>query len=360
MNTGLERILMSDDCVMESLNSMRLAQPSKDRLHYYDIVMEGSTEANAILLQKLYTDIISKSNVDFGSIPDSKGNLTKCKEYPIMEQAMDRLNRLFEGTASDELKLMNQLNDMIISCRKDFEFGYSFDIEILKVTYCTAVMTLHEMISVCILEYTERMRKNAGIKFNFSSTKKKDILVIKTTRSLIKAYNNGQWQKMIGAFKKDPDLMSGSATEASVSFSGSITGMGFGDALKAAGNAIKSIPKFISIPVAIIAAIILIFILIRNLIYLFYCGSVSVRDYTKTEKELVDVVIRNEKEEGVSDKVISTHTKISDMLHSVANFIEVRILNNDKQAKKELEKSNKDNFQASDFKNPAFGGDIEF
>lgn len=357
MNNELRNILMTDECAIESFNNMRLSQPSKDRLHYYDVVMEGSAESNAILLQKLYSDIISKSNIDFGSIPDSRGDFLKYKEYSVMEQAMDKLNKLFEGIASDEITLMNQLNDMIISCRKDFEFGYKFDIEILKITYCTSIMTLHEMISICILSFTQRMRKESGISFNFSNTKKKDILVIKTTKSLIKAYNNGQWSKMINALKKDPNLMNNNIANEAIA---PIAGMTFGEGIKMIGAGIAAIPKFISIPLAVIASFILILILVRNLIYIFYCGSISVRDYTKSEKELVDIVISKEKEEGTNNKVIDKHTKISEALHNIANFIEVKILNNDKQAKKELDNSNKNNFQISTFKNPEFGGIVEF
>ena len=43
----------ANDAVMESFFDMRNAQEPKDRLHYFDVVMEGSAETNAILLQKL-------------------------------------------------------------------------------------------------------------------------------------------------------------------------------------------------------------------------------------------------------------------------------------------------------------------
>ena len=68
------------DVVMESFYDMRNSQPPKDRLHYLDVVLEGSVESNATLLQKLYTDIISKSNIDYGQIPDSQD-----KAYHVTE-----------------------------------------------------------------------------------------------------------------------------------------------------------------------------------------------------------------------------------------------------------------------------------
>ena len=359
MNSELWGILSKDEGILEAFMDMRQAQPAKERLHYLDKVLEGSNQENAILLQKLYTDIISKSNIDFGSIPDSKGNILKYSEYKSMEAAISALNNLFEGKVSEDMKLLNGLHDMIISCRKDFEMGYNFDIEIIKIIYCTAVTSLHEMISLCVFEYTEKMRKTAGVNFNFANTKKKDILVLKNVRSLLKSYEKGQWKKMMDAFRKDPNLMkAGVANEGLIDFSVTANAAGIGKTIAGAGHAITNSPLFI--PVAVIAAFILLFIIIRNLIYVFYCGAVSLRDYINVEKEIVDVAIKNESQNGTSAEVVKKHSRISDKLHSIANFIEVKILNSDKQARKELEKSNRENFSSSDFSNQAFGADMEF
>lgn len=361
--TDMELRLLKDELAYESLVDMRSAQPAKDRLHYFDTVLEGSAEKNAILLQKLYSDIISKSNVDFGTIPQSRGNIIKYKEYTVMEQSIESINELFKGIACDDVRMMNELHDMIISSRKDFELGYTLDIEIIKVIYCTCVMSLYEMINVCLLDYTKMLKKGAkGEDFDFSNIKKKDLIVIKNVDSLLKSYKNGQWKKMMTAFIKDSNTKV--ATEAvpggltiTAKFAG---GKGVGAAAASIWNAIPIGLKWTAL---VIAAVIGIFFAIRGLIYLFYSGSVSVMNYAKTNKELLDIMIEKEKLAGdVDPKIIAKHEKLAGKLESLGSFIEVKILNNDKAAKKDLEKSNKENYSVDSFNNSsfAFGGDATF
>lgn len=355
MNLNMQSDMFSDEIVMESMNAMRLAQPPKERLHYFDVVMEGTSETNAILLQKLYTDIISRSNIDFGAIPDSKGNLVKYKEYPLIQESMERLNILFEGVPCEELTLMNGFHDMIISCKKDYELGFNFDIEIIKLIYNVSVTTLYELINICILMYTKKVRKDAGIEFDFGKIKKKDVIVLKNAKSLLKSYQTGQWAKMISSLKKDPTLFNAvtPATEASLFGDKSL-----GEAVKAGADFVKSLPKVITIPAAIVTSIIMIFFAIRGLIYAVFCARVRMSENLKMQKEFVDAAIRQEKEDGEPDVIVKQHTKLADRLQSLANFFEVKLLRTNSEAEKELEKSNKMNYKSSDFKNP-FGGDIE-
>lgn len=361
--------------VMESFFDMRNAQEPKDRLHYFDVVLEGSVETNAILLQKLYTDIISRSNVDFGAIPDSQGALTRYKEYKLMSQSMEQLNQLYEGTPSEELTLMNKIHDMIIACRKDYELGYKFDIEIIKIAYCTAVMTLFEMINICILAYTKKLRDNKGIVFTFNKMKKKDVLVIRGANSLAKAYESGQWSALINEIKKNPlGFSAGVANEAGIftdDFKGKVAKaldpvVAFKGAVGPMGPTLKfdakSTFKNIPLPLKIIGMAVIVFMAIRTLVFVFYNSSAKIKDWCKNQKEFIEADIRSEINDGkASDNVIEKHQKLARKLESVANFIELRILKTDAAAKKDMLESNRDNYNKSDFTNPVgFGGAIEF
>lgn len=365
------------DSVLESFHEMRLAQPPKDRLHYFDVVLEGNTETNAVLLQKLYTDIISRSNVDYGLIPDSQGVLIRYKEYELMSQSMDKINLLFEGNPSSEVTMMNKLHDMIISCKKDYEFGFKFNVEIVKIAYCTAVLTLYELINICILEYTSKLRHKSGIGFKFNKIKKKDILVIRGATSLLKSYETGQWTKMMNEFKKDPSII-GLATEAGI-FDKSIGEMvepfinkynimgGPGQKAKfnpkGLGDAVNAGLNMIPLPVKIIVGVIGIFIAIRELIVVFYNSATKMKDYVKTQKEFVDATISQEIQDGTPDAVIKKHQKLADKLDGIANFIEVRILKTNSDAKRDLDASNRENYSKQELTSQptnGFGGGIEF
>ena len=345
------------DPVMESFYEMRNDQPSKDRLHYFDVVLEGSIETNAALIQKLYVDIISRSNIDFGVIPESRGAFIKYKGYKMMTESMDNINKLYEGISSDEVTMMNKLHDMIIACRADYEFGYKFDIEIIKLTYCVAVMALYELINVCILAYTKQMRKNGTVEFDFVKVKKKDVIVIRGAKSLLKSYESGQWSRMVQDSKKDPTLMKmAPATEASF-----IGGMTLGGVVKTGIGAVGKVPTPIFAVAATAVAIIAILVSIRALIYFFYHNASRMKDYVRTQKEFVDAAVRTETTEGESPTVIEKHSKLADKLESIANFIEVRILKTNSDARKDLSETNATNYLQSEFKQAAgFGGNIEF
>lgn len=353
------------EIIMESFIDMRSAQPPAERLHYFDVALEGSAESNAILLQKLYTDILSKSNVDFGQIPDSQGALTKYKGYKMMEKSLSALNELFEGISCDEMKLTNKLHDMIIQCRKDYEMGYKFDVEIIKIAYCTSVLTLYEMINLCIMIYTKKMQTKAGISIDMVKVKKKNLLVIKGAKSILKSYESGQWAKMINEMKKDPSFMGGATLPSNkpanesifnfdVKIGGNNTHIGnLGEAVKAgqaAANAFASAHPVLATGGKVVVAIIAVLAAIRILVYLAYSSAMSINDFIKNQKEFIDCEIRQEKEDGTSKKTIERHKKMSSRLESLSHWIEVRILKTDVDAQKNLKVSNTTNYSASDFK----------
>lgn len=335
MDMYLKDVLFSNEGALESLSEMRLAQPAKDRTHYFNIVLEGSQESNADIIQKLYTDIISKSNIDFGAIPASRGNIVRYKEYPLMQQSMDRLNVLFKGIASDELKLMNQIHDMIVECKKDYEMGFVYDIEIIKVTYNVSVMALYELINICILSYTRQMRKNAGIKFDLGKMKKDDNIVLKNAQSLLKSYQSGQWNTMMRELRKDREMLNLNASANEAGFGAMVSGaVTWGLAHK---------------PIMVIAVVAVVFLLIRKLIYYFYSGSIKVKDYIETQKEFVNATITTERLEGVDEKVIEKRSKLLDKLDSITRFIEGKIFRTNQKAKEEITKSNTENFHTPSF-----------
>lgn len=347
INSYLRQELFSDEVVMESLNDMRKAQPKKDQLSYFNVVLEGATETNADIIQKLYTDIIAKSNVDFGSIPDSKGNLIKYKNYPLMQESIDKLNQLFKGRKSEELDITNRLHDMILNCKSDFQVGFTYDVEIVKIMYNVSVVTLYEMVNITILTYTTSMRKEAGIQLSLGKLKKKDSIVLKNAKSLLKSYESGKWGNLMKDIKKNPGQF-GNGNESYLAMEA-----GF-------GATVATIIKWGAAhkPLVIVAAIIAIFLAIRALIYYFYAGSVMIKDYVETQKEFVNATVNAEKEDGTSEKVVKKHSILAEKLQSIANFIEVKILRTNVKAQEELQKSNTENFHKPqvDAETTGFGG----
>ena len=358
---------------MESLIEMRMDQPAKDRLHYFDTVMEGSVETNALLLQKLYQDIIAHNTINYGNIPESQGALIKYKDYKTMSEAIDALNRLFAGVKCDEVDMMNQLHDLIIAQRKDFEFGYHFDIEIVKVSYCVSVLTLCQMINICILAYTKQLRKNGAIEFSFTKVKKKDVIILRGTKALISSFTSGEWGRMINQMKKDPTMMKLPQPVDSIETANEANG--YLDMAASIGkdyakkifmsknpgpNGQSHLNIFGKVSV-IVASAVTAFLAIRQLVYFFFKGADRLQQWLKTQKEFVETVANQEKQDGAAVITVKKHEKLASRLERMADWIEIHILKMNSDAKKELSESNRTNYSKNDFKSVGFGGNtIEF
>ena len=101
---------------------------------------------------------------------------------------------------------------------------------------------------------------------------------------------------------------------------------------------------------------------IRTLIFVFYNSATKFKDWLHTQKDFVEATVREEMNDGTAQSTIDRHTRLAQRLDGVANFIEVRILKTDTEAKKDMMSTNKENYNKSEFTNTAnvFGGSIEF
>lgn len=340
---------------MEGMIELRTSQDPKDRLHYFDTALEGTTEASATLLQKLYQDIISRSSIDFGQIPESQGALTKFKDYRTMEEAMECLNKLFAGVKNDEIDIMNRLHDQIIAARKDFAFGYQFDVDMIKLIYCTSVCTLMEMINLCIMSYTKSLRDKNAVEFTFTKLKKKDLLAIRSAKSLLHSFESGEWNRIMNVVKKDPSIRR-PVTESSMAMEGDIKevyndvasiaqGIVGSDGLKKIGRKFGGFFKSKGgISVIIVAALIALFVSIRKLIFYFFKGRAKVSDWMKNEKEFVKACYDSEITSGNTSATTEKKKQLASKLDRLADTIEVKTTRANVEAEKALNSSNRENF----------------
>lgn len=348
------------DIILEELNTMMLAQDPKDRMHYVDAVLESvlSPAGKSKLIQQLYVDIIQKSNIDFGKIPQSKGNLTGYEYYDPMVKSIDALNTLFNDGSNkkvEELDLTNRLHDLIVECRDDFEYGYKFDVQIVQITYCLLVMSLYDMIGLCINKYTNYMKDIKGVEFKFTQAKTNKNLLLKYVRDFIKGYDSGEWTKMMISFKKHPTevksmaLNNGKATEgfADVVKAGISAGVGYVGAAAGLAGAIGTVWGVIWVSLTI-------FFAIRGLIYLAYYVPFKINAYIKVQADFLKYAI--EKDNEPSSTSVESQKKFLSKLESLSTFIETRILRMNTVAKKKLDEDAKTNYSKADLLSA--GGDV--
>lgn len=332
-----EAMVFDNEVVKSNILDLMTIQDSKDRRHYRQIATEAvlSPYGKSKMIQTLWTDMMSRSNIDMGTIPNSKGDITKLDFYKSTAETIECLNSLLEGVKCDELTTTNDLHDIIVSLRSDFDFGYKFDIKFITMTYELLVLSLLEMINVCIVYYTNYLKDVKNIEFKTIKPDKKSLKIVKYTNDFIQSYRNGDWTKMMTNFRKNPNGLLGTIISQA-------TGIDK-DKLSLSGvwGASNNAGKALIVSAAILVSITAVFFSIRGLIYVFYRSATKINDYVRTQSEFLKFNINLGKDPA---DALAKQQKHLDQLENVSNFIETKILKNDKRASKEIEESDKKNF----------------
>lgn len=191
---------------MENYRLMSLDQPREDRLHYQQYAMEATTKSaktSGYMLSKLYRSIIGRSGVNFGKVPESKGDITKYMRYELICECLDTLDRMLKQYQVEELQLAHKLIDTLVVLRKDFEYGYKTGNEFLKTTYCTMVFALHQIINICIVIYTDHLIANREGKPYKSTIDSQNLIVVKNIKDFLRMYESGEWAHIMKGITRD-------------------------------------------------------------------------------------------------------------------------------------------------------------
>ena len=305
------------ECCTAILNCV----PPRERLRAKQALIEQMEVANegvndhlpikgagrAQLVESLYKDILSKSNVDFGKIPLSKGDITKFDHYKVMVETMDSINKLMGGAnANPDIVRMNELHEAIIQERANFEFGFRADVEIIQYTYCTLVEALMDLIETNIVYYVDYLKETRDIDMSPKFTRTNDTIVARSVDTFLSLRKKGEWGQLVEYYKKN--------------------------STKHFTNEIFSVIAIATISVVAFTALIWA---IRGMIYTYYYSAVKVDEKARAMAIYLDAVSKNEKDKIAKGKQKYASTK----LQNIAVFIETKILKDDRVATREMQKS---------------------
>ena len=304
------------------------AQPSIDRRAYKQILLEQLTEKKVAktemepatelftgqgpirgagrskLVEVLYKDIMSKGNVDFGSIPSSRGDITRFQYYKTMSSSIDSLNQLVGERANDGMVRMNSLHEAIIAERQNFEFGYKVGEELIQYIYCTLVEALMDVISENIVMYVDYLKETQNVDLPpRPSASAKASRVDKSVDTFLNLRNRGEWKKLMDHYKREHSRR----FLAEAILIGTVTVVGF---------------------VALLWAI-------RSLIYTYFYSSVKVDEKARAMSNYLNAVSATETDEVAKQK----QQRMSAKLSNVAAFIETKILKEDPNISKEIQRA---------------------
>ena len=337
-------MLKSNQVVVESLKAIAVDQPIKDRSGYVDAVLEAtaSNVTNSKLIGNLYKEILSVSNVDYGKIPDSKGDLGKYKYYDQMVRTMDILNDLAKSANNANgptVTCMNKLHNIILDAREDFVFGYKFNVDIIKTVYQSLVLTLYEVINAAITEVSESLKASQQIKAKMApipATKTNSF--VKTAQSFIASYEKGEWASLMKLYRKNSsNLLGGVGVAISHAASAVLGGSTFLEMIAAGA---------VPVPALIIGSIIALFFIVRAMVHLLYAGKSKISDYARVQADLIKYNIEVENDQSAS--AIEKQKRMAERLDAISAMLEGKRIKTERNAAAAIKQSNQQNYVKSD------------
>lgn len=307
----------------------------------------NEAEQNTFLLSltnKLYQMIVGKiDDVDFGDIPNSKGNIRKYSKYKQLRECVEVLEQIFEQYKEDT-KPIQVLDNALSNLENNvdiFVSGYANDISLVKMTYETTGLAVIQgigfMIATCI-EYVKTPKKE-GLSIILNKTglrKVKDHLVYENLIKFNDACSKGDLDKALRP------LISNKVKNFD------ITAIAFG--------------ARVVVAVGVVVAAIIPFL--RQLVYFFYSSRVRMSTYLDAQADLLEMnsteLRGNDTIQTVGDKnrVINRQLKIAKLFHAISNKINIDSKESEIQATKELKEDSKKYKMDEINSNPAIDGPL--
>ena len=178
------------------------------------LVYVNEAEQNKVLMSltaKLYATIVDKANeIDFGDIPNTKGDITKLNNYNTMVETVATLRDIVKEYKQDP-KAVNVISEAIanVETRKDeFTKAFRLGYEIPKLLYCTMVLAIVDSITYIIASCIEFIKTPKSESFDMvldvmRYKKAREYLVFSNLEKLNGEFKNGHIDKILKEVSKN-------------------------------------------------------------------------------------------------------------------------------------------------------------
>ena len=285
------------------------------------------------LSNKLYKHIVDKvDDIDFGTIPNSKGNITKIDNYDnlvdcinIISEILQQYHQPTDTVETVSIALQNMIDRIDL-----FEKAYKLNVEMPIIIYNTIALAIVSSVSYLISACIEfiKLPDNQGFDIaidRVAVTKAKENILFTNLVKFNSMCAKGDFDKAMDyVIKQNASNLVG--TSLAVSASG---------------------------VVLIIGIILLIIPTIRELIFFFYYARSKVSDYFDTQATLLTMNAYNiennlSRDEKARKEIAGRQNKIADAFKKIANKIKVDNKTGESKAAKEISTLDKQKYKSSD------------
>lgn len=303
-------------------------------------------QAMASLASKLYQKIVDKvDDIDYGTIPASKGDITKIGNFLEMRDCMNTIREILVNYKQDtsQLDIVDKAIENLKDSRKIWEKAFLVDCDFAITFYNTIALSIVSSVSLLISSSIDYIKEPGNQSFQVSFdrsgyVKTKDKLLFKNLDRFNKSYSKGEIVSLMNNVVKATTDVKESAIidEATLSF-GTIAKF-----LK--GGAVVAILITLAIPV------------LHQLVSMLYSARQKVADYFEVQSKVVqfnaeqlkyDYTKSDEEIKKIYDKQI----KISNDFKSISSKFSVKMSKAESDAKKLIEKEKAEKYKAEDLDN---------
>lgn len=139
----------------------------------YSLTEAEQAVVNDRMVGNIYQSALKRRDIDFGDIPNSKGDITKFGGYDNMVATVDMLKALTKkfGIKMQELIVVEEAIDNIRIQKRIFEKGYQLNIDFLQMYYQALVLACVDATTLLLASYVEFTKTVNNIDFQIKRGK---------------------------------------------------------------------------------------------------------------------------------------------------------------------------------------------
>lgn len=303
-----------------------------DRNYFFGLNETQKFNVSDKLVAAMYKSAAEKySMIDFGNIPDSKGDIDRIKKIDEIQETIKTIEEIMSKTSAGsglkEIDTVKKTMEILRSYKREFSTGFIQDKAMVVMTYNTIVLSIYVELDYCmkvVIDYITTPNATVDNSRKSFSNSQTDV-VVDNLNKFIASANNGELTKFFDSVLSKDNFI-GPIGLASVS------GVAIGAAVLVAAIAI--------IPIT------------RELIYFLYNLRMNISEFFRRQADFLEINVA-ELRAGNGNvnnraKVIKRQEKKIEQFRKTADKFEVDFNKANNKTKKELhQKISTDTLKAS-------------
>lgn len=308
-----------------------------DRLTRNILLAVNEAEQPAVMValaNKLYKHITDKvEDIDFGSIPASRGDITKIENYDNLMDCISVIKDVlteYRQDTSNTIDVVATAVENVIDRKEMFVKAYTLNVEMPIVIYNTIVLSIVKSVEFLTATCIEFIKISDTEGFNIAvdktaSRKSSEYLLLEDLAKINKLCANGEFDKAMDFIIKGN----------SNAFAGTAAMIG------------------VSSVAAIIGILLIIIPLIREMIFLHYYTRARFSNYFDAQSALLTMNAYNIENnlvrvEGNKKEIVKKQKKVAETFAKISNAIKIKEKKGAADAKKEITKLDSEKYKASE------------